>query len=113
MALLKTDQQVASQYADLCSDADIAKRVYADLKDEYELTMAMIRQVTAVEDMMADFPEIGQSVRWRNAYLDPLNYIQVLLLRRLGEESNRTHSPWLKPALDSINGIATGLRNTG
>ncbi len=113
MALLKTDQQVASQYADLCSNADIAKDVYADLKDEYELTMAMIRQVTDVEDMMADFPEIGQSVRWRNAYLDPLNYIQVLLLERLSKESNRTQSPWLKPALDSINGIATGLRNTG
>ena len=63
--------------------------------------------------MMADFPQIGQSVRWRNAYLDPLNYIQVMLLNRLEKEDDRMQSPWLKPVLDSINGIATGLRNTG
>jgi phosphoenolpyruvate carboxylase len=63
--------------------------------------------------MMADFPEIGQSVRWRNAYLDPLNHIQVKLLARLDQADDRMQSKWLKPALDSINGIATGLRNTG
>ena len=62
---------------------------------------------------MGDFPQIGQSIRWRNAYLDPLNYIQVLMLSRLADEPDRMQSKWLKPALNSINGIATGLRNTG
>lgn len=113
MVILKTDQKVASEYAKLCSDADIAKRTYANMKEEYELTIAKIRETTGVTEMMADFPEIGASVRWRNAYLDPLNYIQVLMLKRLDKEADRMESPWLKPALDSINGIATGLRNTG
>jgi len=113
MVILKTDQKVAEQYGKLCSDEDIARTTYFAMKSEYRLAIDKIREITEVREMMADFPEIGQSVRWRNAYLDPLNYIQVLMLKRLSEEDDRMQSQWLKPALDSINGIATGLRNTG
>jgi len=113
MVILKTDQKVAAHYAKLCSDDQISEQTYNLMKGEYELAITKIREITGVQEMMADFPQIGQSVRWRNAYLDPLNYIQVLLLKRLDNESERSNSVWLKPALDSINGIATGLRNTG
>ncbi|MEM7357703.1 MAG: phosphoenolpyruvate carboxylase [Pseudomonadota bacterium] len=113
MVILKTDQAVAKHYAKLCGDEEIAKQTYAQLNGEYELAEASIREVTQQAEMMADFPQIGQSVRWRNAYLDPLNYIQVLMLSRLAKETDRMQSRWLKPALNSINGIATGLRNTG
>lgn len=113
MVILKTDQKVAEQYSKLCSDETIATTTYGTMKGEYDLAIAKIRDITGVQEMMADFPEIGQSVRWRNAYLDPLNHIQVLMLERLSKEDDRMQSQWLKPALDSINGIATGLRNTG
>ncbi|MFT5573213.1 MAG: phosphoenolpyruvate carboxylase [Cryomorphaceae bacterium] len=113
MVILKTDQKVAEHYSRLCTDAEIASTTYNTMKGEHRLAIDKIREITGVREMMADFPEIGQSVRWRNAYLDPLNYIQVLLLKRLDAEPDRMQSVWLKPALDSINGIATGLRNTG
>lgn len=113
MVILKTDQKVAQEYSKLCSDKDIAERTFADLKHEYELSISTIRSITNQQEMMADFPGIGQSVRWRNAYLDPLSYIQVMLLGRLDKAEDRMQSRWLKPTLDSINGIATGLRNTG
>jgi len=113
MVILKTDQAVAKHYSKLCSDQTIADDTYDRMRAEYELAISKIREITGVDEMMADFPEIGQSVRWRNAYLDPLNYIQVMLLGRLADESDRMRSQWLKPVLDSINGIATGLRNTG
>lgn len=113
MVILKTDQDVAKHYARLCSDEKIASETYAQLNGEYELAKSSIREITQQAEMMADFPQIGQSVRWRNAYLDPLNYIQVLMLSRLAKEPDRMQSRWLKPALNSINGIATGLRNTG
>lgn len=113
MVILKTDQKVAQEYSKLCTDTGIAERTFADLNGEYELSIDKIRSITGEQEMMADFPKIGQSVRWRNAYLDPLNYIQVMLLGRLDKEDDRMQSQWLKPALDSINGIATGLRNTG
>ncbi len=113
MVILKTDQKVAKEYSKLCSDADIAERTYDQLHSEFRESLESIREITGERLMMADFPEIGQSVRWRNAYLDPLNHIQVKLLERLSKEDDRMASPWLKPALGSINGIATGLRNTG
>jgi len=113
MVILKTDQEVAEHYSKLCSNDKIAESTFSNMKGEYELAIAKIREITGVDEMMADFPEIGQSVRWRNAYLDPLNYIQVMLLNRLAKEDDRMQSVWLKPVLDSINGIATGLRNTG
>ena len=113
MVILKTDQEVAEHYARLCSDSEISNTTYGQMKQEYELAIAKITQVAQVQEMMADFPEIGQSVRWRNAYLDPLNYIQIMLLGRLAHEDDRMQSQWLKPVLGSINGIATGLRNTG
>jgi phosphoenolpyruvate carboxylase len=80
---------------------------------EYQTAIKTIQSITGVEEMMADFPHIGQSIRWRNAYLDPLNYIQVMMLKRLAKEPDRYTSIWLKPVLNTINGIATGLRNTG
>ena len=113
MVILKTDQKLAKEYSKLCSDADIAERTYSQLNGEFQESIATIREITGEQLMMADFPEIGQSVRWRNAYLDPLSQIQVKLLARLDQEPDRMDSPWLKPTLGSINGIATGLRNTG
>lgn len=113
MVILKTDQHVAKQYSELCSDQQIKEQCYGLMSGEYEAAVGALQAITGNEEMMADFPEIGQSVRWRNAYLDPLNYIQVLMLARLANEPDRFNSPWLKPALNTINGIATGLRNTG
>ncbi len=113
MVILKTDQRVAQAYSALCDDAQIAEATYTNMKTEYDTAMGLIKQVTGQSEMMADFPSIGQSIRWRNAYLDPLNYIQILLLQRLDQEDDRMRSKWLQPALHSINGIATGLRNTG
>lgn len=113
MVILKSDQQVAKHYSQLCQDQHIAEQIYGQLNAEFQLGIETIRNVTQNTQMMADFPRIAQSIRWRNAYLDPLNHIQVLLLSRLAEEPDRMLSRWLKPALSSINGIATGLRNTG
>ena len=86
MVILKTDQKVAEEYSKLCTNADIAKRTYTQLHGEFRLSLDSIREITGERLMMADFPEIGQSVRWRNAYLDPLNHIQVKLLARLDKK---------------------------
>ena len=113
MVILKTDQRLAKAYSTLCKDEKVATQTYANMNNEYDIAIAHIKQITGESEMMADFPTIGQSVRWRKAYLDPLNYIQILLLRRLDEDKDRMNSQWLQPTLHSINGIATGLRNTG
>lgn len=112
MVALKTDQRLAAHYAALCTHS-FAEPTYQQLKQEFETTVNAIKEVTQQAELMADYPEIAQSVTWRNAYLDPLNFIQVMLLKRLSEETNRLESEYLKPTLNTINGIATGLRNTG
>lgn len=113
MVMLKTDQRVAKAYASLCSDDSIANSTYLSMCSEYQRALDTVKNITEQNALMADFPDIAQSVIWRNAYLDPLNYIQIVLLGRLDKAEDRLSSEWLKPALHSINGIATGLRNTG
>jgi phosphoenolpyruvate carboxylase len=62
-------------------------------------------------DLLADNPNLAVSLDHRKAYLDPLNYIQVVVLRKLRADQ-REDSPWLEPLLRSINAIAAGMRNT-
>lgn len=113
MSALKTDQHVAHEYASLCTDQRIAKSIFDQLNQEFETTVSALMEISQQQELMDDFPDIGQSVRWRNAYLDPLNYIQIELLKKLAQTQNLEESEWLKPTLNTINGIATGLRNTG
>ena len=113
MVMLKTDQKVAQAYSSLCTDKEVAQQSYQAMQQEFDCALQSTLDIVQESQLMADFPEIGDSVRWRNAYLDPLNYIQVMLLKRLALEQDRNTSKWLKPTLQTINGIATGLRNTG
>jgi phosphoenolpyruvate carboxylase len=64
---------------------------------------------------MEETPELQRSLARRHTYLDPLNHIQVVLLKRFRSESDteEEHIQWLNPLLRSINAIAAGMRNTG
>ena len=64
---------------------------------------------------MADAPRLALSLKRRNPYLDPLNQIQVTLLKRFRDESQdeESRNQWLNPLLRTINAIAAGMRNTG
>ncbi len=113
MAMLKSDLNVSRHYAALCTDKEIGERTYDAIRGEFDLTRTSLLKVVDADELMADFPAIATSIRWRNAYLDPLNYIQIRLLARLDQAEDRMDSKWLAPTLATINGIATGLRNTG
>jgi phosphoenolpyruvate carboxylase len=113
MVMLKSELNVAKHYAELCSDSEIGVTTYQNINNEFEDALAHLLQVTENKQLMQDFTDIAQSIQWRNAYLDPLNYIQISLLKRLNKEPSRMDNQWLAPTLATINGIATGLRNTG
>ena len=100
----KSDLSIAAHYADLVEDAELRERIFSRIREEWEAT------VEAVEQITGDRPESGASDR--SPYLDPLNHIQVALMKRSrsGEEvTERLH----RGLLLSINGVASGLRNTG
>jgi phosphoenolpyruvate carboxylase len=116
MSLLKADLDMAALYTELVPDREFGERLMAVIRAEYERTRSAVLSVTGHEDLLDGDPIIQRSVRLRNPYIDPLNYIQVETLRRL----RRLADPEGAEAEDlrqvmvvTINGIAAGLRNTG
>jgi phosphoenolpyruvate carboxylase len=72
-----------------------------------------VLQVAQQERLVAENPTLAASLARREAYLGPLNFLQVRLIRQVRATADPTASPWMKPLLRSINAIAAGMRNTG
>ena len=115
MALFKADMRIAESYMSLCHDQQTARQIFDTIKAEYERTVHEVLDVAQLDELMAETPQLALSLKRRNPYLDPLNQIQVTLLRRYRDESldEETRNQWLNPLLRSINAIAAGMRNTG
>jgi phosphoenolpyruvate carboxylase len=115
MALLKADMSIAAEYASLCADEKVGARVYQFINDEYQRTLKNVLAVARQTELMAETPDIALSINRRDPYLDPLNHIQITLLKRYRDESlsEEEKNAWLDPLLRSINAIAAGMRNTG
>ena len=116
MSLLKADMEIAALYSGLVPDKGLADHVFGLIRAEYDQTHAAILAITGHAALMDADPVIQRSVRLRNPYVDPLNYIQVEMLRRLralpdpdGPEAEALRGV----VVLTINGISAGLRNTG
>ncbi|MBM4208869.1 MAG: phosphoenolpyruvate carboxylase, partial [Gammaproteobacteria bacterium] len=115
MALSKSDISIAEEYSGLCNDTDVGKRIHALIAVEYRRCVDWILEIAESEQLLAENPELAASLRRRNDYLGPLNYMQVGLLRALNAENedDAVQNRWMKPLLRTINAIAAGMRNTG
>lgn len=115
MALSKSDMNIAKEYAGLCVDPDTRQRVYSLIASEHQRCVEWILSIANTKQLLEENPELAASLHRRDAYLGPLNYLQVFLLRqvRSADVENTEDNPWLKPLLRSINAIAAGMRNTG
>ncbi|KIH76316.1 Phosphoenolpyruvate carboxylase, type 1 [Geoalkalibacter ferrihydriticus] len=111
VALAKVDLPLARLYAGLVADEALRERVFALFVEEFERTRAMVLAVSGQQKLLERTPDMAQSLRLRNPYVDPLSLIQVELLRRKrsGEDSDELNYV----LASTINGIAAGLRNTG
>ncbi len=110
MTLSKADIHIASCYAEL-ADTDVRNAIWPLIESEYQRTCQWVLNITQSDELLASQDTLRRSIALRNPYVDPLNYIQVEVLKRLRAQD---HSPPLKEALDlSIIGISEGLRNTG
>jgi phosphoenolpyruvate carboxylase len=115
-SMLKADMEIAQMYAQLVPDRILAEKIFQQINTEYHLTRSMILAITKHDDLMDTDPLIQRSVKLRQPYVDPLNYIQVELLKRRREmiDPNTDVSKALQEAIIiTINGIASALRNTG
>ncbi len=115
MALAKADMPIARLYSHLVDDEATREAVFARLAAEHALSERMVLAVTGRHGLLESQPELRRSVSLRNPYVDPLNYLQVELLRRL--RSTPTADPVreqiLSALLRTISGIASGMKNTG
>ncbi|CAN7468330.1 phosphoenolpyruvate carboxylase [Trinickia sp. LjRoot230] len=111
MVLAKTDLAVASRYAQLVEDKKLRQHVFTRIVAEWERTAHALAQITGKEERLADNPLLARSIKNRFPYLDPLNHLQVELLKR--HRGGDTNARLRRGIHLTINGIAAGLRNTG
>ena len=115
MALYKTDIRTAKEYSELCLSAETGLRIFEMIRDEHDRTLEITLKVSNMTHLLDDIPPLALSLMRRDPYLDPLNHIQIKLLKRYRNESlsEEEREKWLNPLLRSINAIAAGMRNTG
>lgn len=109
--LAKSDLGLAARYSELVEDTELRERVFGSIVDEHARTVDAYRQITGYDSLVADNPALERSLHNRFPYLEPLNHLQVELLRRFraGEDTDRVR----RGIQITMNGLATALRNSG
>src|SRR5690606_4109579 len=102
---------LAERYAGLSPDRPAAKRIFGEIRAEWDRTVAAVLAITGQTELLQHDPGLAAVIRSRLPYIDPLNHLQIELLkrRRAGDDSEEVRAGIHL----TINGIAAGLRNTG
>lgn len=109
IALFKSDLRVSERYLELLGDEALAERLWQVVQAEHDRTVEAVLSITGQTELLERRPVLRARLPFRNPWVDPLNALQVELLRRYrrGEAAAR------EPALATVAGIAAGVRNTG
>ena len=111
MLLAKADLAVAARYRELAGDQPGADAIFRRIRGEFDATVNALYSITGATAFLAANPALARSIRNRFPYLDPLNHLQIELLKRhrAGSDDERVRGG----IHISINGLAAGLRNSG
>ncbi len=110
MVLAKADLDIAGTYTDLATPQ--SRPVYDLIREEFDRTVSAVLRIRQSAALLDRDPTLQRSIRLRNPYVDPMNVLQVDLLRRW-RASDREDTDLLEALLATVNGIARGLQNTG
>jgi phosphoenolpyruvate carboxylase len=119
MVLAKADLDIAARYLELVEDKRLGKKIFAAIQAEFSRTQGALALITGEKQRLAANPALARSIEHRFPYIDPLNHLQVELMRRYRAipADQRAQDPRMERVQRgihlSINGIAAGLRNTG
>jgi phosphoenolpyruvate carboxylase len=111
MVMAKSDLVLAARYASLVEDPALSRRVFAAIQAEWDLTSKALTMITGQRRRLAANPTLARSIEHRFPYIDPLNHLQVELIRR--HRAKAADDRAKRGIHLSINGIAAGLRNSG
>jgi len=111
MIMAKADMTIARRYASLVPDPSLGARIYGELKAEFDRTREAVLAITGQDRLLGGQPELDRLIRLRMPYVEPLNHVQIELIRRrrAGDDDPRVR----EGILLSVNGVAAGLRNSG
>ena len=113
MTLAKADLNILERYGSLVKSVELRDKFMKILTEEFKKTIQGVLAITEQEQLLDHNPGLREILFVRNHYLDPLSYIQVDLLRRYREQLSDPSPRLLKAIHLSINGIASGMKNTG
>ena len=115
MVVAKSDLRIAARYVELVEDKRLGKRIFTAIREEWERTQEALALITGETERLQSNPSLARSIEHRFPYLDPLNHLQVELMRRYRKrrEGDPSNERMQRGIHLSINGIAAGLRNTG
>ena len=111
MVLAKSSIAIASRYAELVTDAHLRDIIFQRIRTEWRDSIETLFAIIGHRTLLEGNPLLARSIRNRFPYLDPLNHLQVELLKRHRGAEGDEHV--LRGIQLTINGIAAGLRNTG
>ncbi len=110
MVLAKSDLEIAQRYSELAGDT--GARLFPVIRAEHERAVAAILELTESRELLERDPTLQRSIRLRNPYVDPMSYVQASLLHKW-RSGGREDSGLLRVLVQTVRGIARGLRNTG
>jgi phosphoenolpyruvate carboxylase len=111
MVLAKSSIAIASRYAELVPDVALREKIFGRIRREWQLSIDMLLKITGQKQLLQSNPLLERSIRNRFPYLDPLNHVQVELLRE--HRADNADEQVLRGVQITINGISAGLRNSG
>jgi phosphoenolpyruvate carboxylase len=111
MVLAKSDIGIAARYKELVADAQLREAIFTRIRDEYERSRQALLTILKQNTLLERNPALARTIRDRFPYIDPLNHVQLELLKRY--RAGDTDERVVQAIHLTINGIAAGLRNSG